>query len=91
MTIRWTPSALTDVERIYAFVATVDPARGRAIVEALVNRVERLTQLPGIGQRVPRYEPREVRRLFIGDYELRYELKPSTIIVLRVWHTREDR
>ena len=72
-------------------MAAVDPARAVRVVEALVNRVERLTQLPRIGPRIPRYEPREVRRILIGDYELRYELKPSTIIVLRVWHTREDR
>jgi plasmid stabilization system protein ParE len=91
MTIRWAAKALADVERVYAFVASVDPARGAAIVEALVNRVERLTQLPRVGQRVSRYEPREVRRIFVGDYELRYELQHSTIIVLRVWHTKEDR
>jgi hypothetical protein len=32
-----------------------------------------------------------VRRLLIGHYEMRYEIRRETIVVLRVWHTREDR
>jgi len=42
-----------------------------------------------IGPRLQEFTPREVRRLFVGDYELRYEIQ--RVIVLRVWHTREDR
>ena len=91
MSVRWTPRALEDLQRIYAFMAPIDPSRAAGMVRALVGRTERLTQLPRIGQRLPEYAPREVRRLFIGDYELRYELEPSTILVLRLWHTKEDR
>lgn len=57
----------------------------------MVKGAERLTELPRIGERRGRYPRREVRRIFIGDYELRYELTTSTVIVLRLWHTREDR
>jgi hypothetical protein len=35
--------------------------------------------------------PREVRRLFVGDYELRYEIVGEVIIVVRHWHTKENR
>jgi len=38
-----------------------------------------------------RYAPREVRRLFVGDYEVRYEIQPGTIIVPNIWHASEDR
>lgn len=27
----------------------------------------------------------------VGPYEIRYEIRQSTIYVLRLWHTREDR
>ncbi|MDA8152667.1 MAG: hypothetical protein M0003_08110 [Acidithiobacillus sp.] len=27
----------------------------------------------------------------VGHYEMRYEIQKSTIYVLRLWHTREDR
>jgi plasmid stabilization system protein ParE len=35
--------------------------------------------------------PREVRRIIVGNYEMRYELVESTVFILRVWHTREER
>lgn len=34
---------------------------------------------------------REVRRIFAGEYEIRYELTGQTIYVLRLWHTKENR
>lgn len=91
MTIRWTRKAREDLERVYAFMAPVNATRAVAIVDGLIKGVERLVELPRIGERLPRYTRREVRRVLVGDYELRYELKTSTVIVLRVWHTREDR
>lgn len=41
--------------------------------------------------RVDEFQPREVRRILIGRYEMRYEIQNVTIYVLRIWHTREDR
>jgi hypothetical protein len=38
-----------------------------------------------------RYWPREVRRLIVGQYEILYELSETVVLILRVWHTREDR
>jgi len=46
---------------------------------------------PRIGERLDEFEPREVRRILVGHYEMRYEIHESTIYVLRLWHTREER
>ncbi len=48
---------------------------------------------PGIGQTFDTFYfmSREVRRLLVGHYEMRYELQESNIYILRVWHTRENR
>jgi hypothetical protein len=46
---------------------------------------------PRIGERLEEFEPRDVRRILIGHYELRYEIQSSTIYLLRLWHTREYR
>ncbi len=37
------------------------------------------------------FQPREVRRLLVGQYEIRYEVKKSSVYLLRIWHTREKR
>jgi ParE toxin of type II toxin-antitoxin system, parDE len=40
---------------------------------------------------VPRYSSRDVRRFIVGQYEIRYEVTDNAIIIVRLWHTREDR
>jgi plasmid stabilization system protein ParE len=37
------------------------------------------------------FSPREVRRILVRNYEIRYEIKNMAIYILRVWHTREHR
>ncbi|ENG4277054.1 type II toxin-antitoxin system RelE/ParE family toxin, partial [Escherichia coli] len=46
---------------------------------------------PRMGEQLFQFEPREIRRIFAGEYEIRYELNGQTIYVLRLWHTRENR
>ena len=51
-----------------------------------------LLQQPRIGTKLPEFEPREVRYILVGDYEMRYEISPNEDIwILRLWHTREFR
>jgi plasmid stabilization system protein ParE len=60
-------------------------------VRALAAAPARLPAHPRIGERLEEFSPREVRRVFVGSYELRYEIRPKSIIVLRIWHAREER
>ncbi|MCT4704850.1 type II toxin-antitoxin system RelE/ParE family toxin [Enterobacteriaceae bacterium H16N7] len=46
---------------------------------------------PQSGASLSEFEPREVRRLILGNYALRYELKDEIVHILRVWHNRENR
>jgi len=55
------------------------------------NAPTNLLANPRIGERLEEFEPREVHRILVGHYEIRYEIQESTIYVLRLWHTREDR
>jgi len=32
-----------------------------------------------------------VRRIIVGNHEMRYEIQDEIIYILRIWHTREDR
>ena len=52
---------------------------------------EQLLANPRIGEKLFEFEPREVRRILVGQYEMRYEIQNETIYVLRLWHTREER
>jgi plasmid stabilization system protein ParE len=52
---------------------------------------DRLLSTPRLGERVDRPGSQEIRRIFAGDYEVRYAIVESEINVVRVWHTRENR
>jgi plasmid stabilization system protein ParE len=91
MELKWTSKALFDLVRLYEFLAPVNkPAAARA-AQALTKAPSILLSNPRIGEQVFQFEPREVRKLLVGEYEVRYELQDSIIYVLRLGHTREDR
>lgn len=91
MELKWTSKALSDLVRLYEFLAPVNkPAAVRA-VQALTKAPTVLLANPRIGEQLFQFEPREVRRILVKEYEIRYEIQNSIIYVLRLWHTREDR
>ena len=87
--LRWTQSAYGDLRRLYEFLEPVNP--GAAVRSVRLNRVERIPAEPRLGERLPRFGPREVRRVLAAKYEIRYELTDSDVVVLRIFHAREDR
>jgi len=91
MELKWTNKALTDITRLYEFLAAVNQPAAAYTVQQLTTAQTTLLANPRIGERLEEFEPRDVRRIIVGHYELRYEIQQSTIYVLRLWHTRENR
>jgi plasmid stabilization system protein ParE len=89
--LRWTSKAHSDLVRLYEFLQPVNPAAAARVVRQLVAGVKRIPAHPRLGVRLPEFAPREVRRVLVGDYEIRYELSGTDVLVLRIFHTREDR
>ena len=91
MELKWTSKALSDLARLYEFLALANkPAAARA-VQGLTQAPTILLTNPRIGEQLFQFEPREVRRILVGEYEVRYEIFDSSIYVLRLWHSRENR
>ena len=91
MRVRWTRRALRDLARIRDFLLPVNPPAAVKAVRALQAAVSILADRPRIGAPVEEYAPLEVRRLIVGQYEIRYEVLEATIRILHLWHTRENR
>jgi len=91
MELKWTSKALSDIARLYEFLATVNRPAAAHTVQQLTAAPSILLTNPRIGERLEEFEPRDVRRILIGHYEMRYEIQDSTVYLLRLWHTREDR
>ena len=91
MELKWTGKALSDLSRLHDFLAPVNRPATVRVVRSLTAAPARLLEPPRIGEKLEEFEPREVRRILVGQYEMRYEIRESTVYVLRLWHTREDR
>lgn len=91
MALKWTSKALSDLVRLHEFLAPVNRPAAARTVHALARAPTALLANPRIGEQLFQFEPREVRRMLVGEYEIRYEIQDSTIYVLRLWHTREER
>ncbi|MGS1007545.1 type II toxin-antitoxin system RelE/ParE family toxin [Achromobacter anxifer] len=91
MALKWTSKALSDLTRLYEFLAPANKLAAARAVQTLAKAPTILLTNPRIGEQLFQFEPREVRRILVGDYEVRYEIQNSVVYVLRLWHTRENR
>ncbi len=91
MALRWTSRAHSDLERLYEFLAPVHAAAAVRVARKLVAAAKRVPSRPRLGVLLREYGTREVRRIIVGDYEIRYELTETDVFILRIFHTREDR
>lgn len=91
MELKWTTKALDDLARLYEFLALVNKLAAARAVQALSQAPTILLTNPRIGEQLFQFEPNEVRRILVAEYEVRYEIRDSIIYVLRLWHTRENR
>lgn len=70
--LKWTSKVLSDLARLYEFLAPVRKPAAARTVQALTKAPTILLTNPRIGEQLFQFEPREVRRILIGEYEVRY-------------------
>lgn len=91
MELKWISKAVSDLARLFDFLATVNRGAAARTVQALTAAPAGLLANPRIGEKLEEFEPHEVRWILVGHYEMRYEIQGSFIYALRLWHPREDR
>lgn len=95
MRLAFAREARTDLVRPRAFIAVHDPAAAERVARRLIRGIERLMRFPRLGRRVnigpDKVAPDEIRDWPVGNYVVRYLIAGDRIIVLRVWHGREQR
>jgi plasmid stabilization system protein ParE len=89
--VAWTHHAVQDLGRLHEFLKVVNPTAAAKILQNLVKAPNAIIGNPRMGERIEAFESREIRRLLVARYELRYEIRDATLYILRIWHTREER
>jgi plasmid stabilization system protein ParE len=91
MKIKYSPEAVTVLQRVVEFVENKNPFAARRIAIDLQEGVDKLMQFPEIGFRVLKApDPAKTRDLYINDYTVRYLITGKVIYILRIWHDKEN-
>ncbi len=89
----WELGAVDDLARLREFLQTKKPKAAVNAARRIVEAANLLLEQPYLGH--PIEDMPEFHKLFIpfgkNGYEIKYRLNDEKIIILRVWHAREDR
>ena len=91
MEIYWALKAQDDLERIYRFALQYSRQHANDVLDRMITGSAGFKVHPAIGIQQIRYEPREVRKVILDDYEIHYELRDNAIYIVDLWHTKEER
>ncbi len=92
MKLIYAVEAINDLNRLRAFIAKHNPEPAQKIAQSLLASIEQLKKFPTMGKPVKLSpDPEAFRDLFTRHYTVRYMQSNGHIVVLRVWHHREDR
>lgn len=92
MKLIYSELALKDLRRLREFVAEHNPDLANEIALNIIQRIEKLVDFPLLGVPVRLApDPDTVRDLIYDDYIVRYSCHSRMIVILRLWHQREDR
>jgi toxin ParE1/3/4 len=83
MTVRWTPTALRDLESLHACIRDDNPAAADAFVGKILAGIGALTQHPEMG-RTGRLAA--TRELAVHPFVLAYRLRRGIVEILAIIH-----
>jgi plasmid stabilization system protein ParE len=90
--LKWSETARADVVRLRQFIEPKNPTAARRAAEALKKGAALLLDHPGLGRRPAGRQDRELDIPFgRRGYVMRYRLDGDDIVILKIWHSREER
>lgn len=89
MRLQFTQQALSDIIRLREFIAEKNPDAASRISAQLIENIQRLVDQPQLGHALDTLP--DVLEWIARDYVVHYIVSSDTLIVLQVWHGKEDR
>lgn len=89
MKLRFTYRALTDLQRLRAFIAKDNPLAARQKIDGLQRSIRLLPDQPYIGKEVDATSG--MRQWIAEDYVVRYFVDAEALTIHRIFHGKERR
>ena len=91
MRLLYSQEAIDDLIRLRAFIAKNDPTAASRTAADLVARIDSLCNFPEMGRSVSQAsEPDSIRDFIFGKYVVRYTVRGTALVILRIWHHFES-
>jgi addiction module RelE/StbE family toxin len=88
--IRWSPEAADDLERIYRRIETDNPAAALRVVQTIYDAATTLQTFPERGRLSRRSGAREIVFSPPLPYILVYRVTSDLVEISRIWHAAQD-
>jgi len=89
--LEYTDRAVGDLVRLRQFIEEHDPQAANRVATWLVEGIALLRDQPQLGHPVALApDPQSIRDLVLREYIVRYAITSNRILILRIWHHRED-
>lgn len=82
------PEALSDLERIVAYIAPHDAGAAERMGNHLLDAALSLSTLPERGRRVPEFHQADLREVIFRSYRIIYRVNMAgrSVEIVRFWH-----
>ena len=84
--VRWSESALDDLDRALAYIAADNPGAAKKLGRKARESTRKLKDYPDSGRVVPEFQNIEIRELIVGPFRLIYrrtQVEARIVCVLR--------
>lgn len=87
--IIWSRRATQELQEIAAYIADDNANAASRFVANVIDRVQRLALLPGLGGVFPDPRGRILRQMIVGKYRVVYQIDEQRrqVIVMTIWHS----
>ena len=92
LTLEWSPASRRDLQRLRDFLKPKNTSAARRAAQKIRKTAQLILENPAIGHRLENRDDLEFPTPFGKDsYIIRYRVTDDTIVILKIWHTRETR
>jgi toxin ParE1/3/4 len=86
----WSKPAKRDLRNIHDHIASDSKFYATKVVRDIIERSEKLNNVPLIGRMVLEVEDPDIREVIVYSYRLIYKVSSSTIEILTLIHAKQD-
>ena len=90
MELRWTETAVSDLEDIRDYIAKDSEFYALRLLEKVFQGIEKLNTFPESGRVVPEVELKNIREIILMNYRIIYKIEKDFIYILAIIHASRD-